>query len=64
MALSTRFDAALPYFRFPEDFRAAILTPPVLGSEMLLWLFRDRLAHVVPGNEDVNRAAFVFFQPS
>ena len=25
IALSTRFDAALPYFRRPEDFRAAIL---------------------------------------
>jgi hypothetical protein len=25
MALSTRLDAALPYLRLPEDFRAAIL---------------------------------------
>jgi hypothetical protein len=28
IALSTRFDAAFPYFRFPEDFRAAIVDPP------------------------------------
>jgi hypothetical protein len=27
IALSTRFDAALPYFLRPEDFRAAIVTP-------------------------------------
>jgi hypothetical protein len=30
IALSTRFDAALPYFRPPEDFRAAIFLPPFL----------------------------------
>jgi hypothetical protein len=29
IALSTRFDAALPYLRLlPEDFRAAMLVPP------------------------------------
>jgi hypothetical protein len=28
IALATRFDAALPYFRPAEDFRAAILDPP------------------------------------
>jgi hypothetical protein len=35
IALSTRFDAALPYFRLPEDFRAAMLDPPVSVSEIL-----------------------------
>jgi len=44
IALSTRFDAAVPYFRRPEDFRAAI---PVLRS-VLGFLFPIRLAHVVP----------------
>jgi hypothetical protein len=29
IALATRFDAAFPYFRPPEDFRAAILDPPI-----------------------------------
>jgi hypothetical protein len=33
IALSTRFDAALPYFRPPEDFRAAILDPPIVYRE-------------------------------
>jgi hypothetical protein len=32
IALSTRFDAALPYFRRPEDFRAAILLLRFLKS--------------------------------
>jgi hypothetical protein len=36
IALSTRFEAALPYFRLPEDFRAAMLDPPNPYSEMLL----------------------------
>jgi hypothetical protein len=63
MALSTRFDAAFPYFRLPEDFRAAILSPP-LFVVMFLTLFRGRLAHVVPRIEDVDRALFVFFQLS
>jgi hypothetical protein len=35
IALSTRFDAALPYFRLPEDFRVAMLDPPVFVSEIL-----------------------------
>jgi hypothetical protein len=52
MALSTRFDAAGPYFRLPEDFRAAILIP-LFFVVMFLTLFRGRLAHVVPRNEDV-----------
>jgi hypothetical protein len=29
IALATRFDAALPYLRFPADFRAAILFLPL-----------------------------------
>lgn len=36
IALSTRFDAALPYFCLPEDFRAVILDPSDLCSEMFL----------------------------
>jgi hypothetical protein len=36
MALATRLDAALPYFRLPEDFRAAILGPSGLGIGMLV----------------------------
>ena len=36
MALSTRLDAAFPYFRPPEDFFAAILEPPISRSDILL----------------------------
>jgi hypothetical protein len=32
IALATRLDAAFPYFRFPEDFRATMLDPPVSVS--------------------------------
>jgi hypothetical protein len=51
IALSTRFDAALPYFRRLEDFRAAISPfPPVdvvvSGS--------GPMARVVPENQRVN----------
>jgi hypothetical protein len=53
IALSTRFDAALPYFRRPEDFRAAILL-----SVLMLWsLFPDRLARVVP-KESTRRSSY------
>ena len=55
MALSTRLDAALPYLRLPEDFRAAILRP----SDLVSWMLCDcpaRLAHVVPEDQAVNRA--------
>jgi len=45
IALSTRFDAALPYFLRPEDFLAAIPSPPFNNMSC-----RDlgRLAHDVP----------------
>ena len=44
IALSTSFDAALPYFLRPEVFLAAI--PLSLNSMSRRYL--DRLAHVVP----------------
>src|SRR5207237_597021 len=44
IALSTRFDAALPYFLRPEDFLAAI--PSLLKGMLRRYL--HRLAHVVP----------------
>jgi hypothetical protein len=46
IALATRFDAALPYFRLPEDFLAAIfsLLFDGLGSTSV------GLAHLVPKN--------------
>ena len=45
IALSTRFDAAFPYFRRPEDFRAAILL--LLRFEVVT-CDSGRLARVVP----------------
>jgi hypothetical protein len=36
IALATRFDAAFPYFRRLEDFRAAILLPPSFSVEYLI----------------------------
>jgi hypothetical protein len=64
IALSTRFDAAFPYFRRPEDFRAAILLPPffelwhlrVLVHWLRGTLFLSRLARVVPNERRVDRA--------
>jgi hypothetical protein len=63
MALATRFDAALPYFRLPEDFRAAILDPPtpVVDTPENIPV---RLAHVVPEKAGVSEPPFAFLQPS
>jgi hypothetical protein len=63
IALSTRFDAALPYFRLPEDFRAAISEPPTPLVDIPVNL-SVRLAHVVPKKDGVNRAAFRLFPSS
>jgi hypothetical protein len=49
IALSTRFDAAFPYFRLPEDFLAVI---PLLLLDDLRVTFVG-LAHVVPSNPAV-----------
>ncbi len=46
MALSTRLDAALPYFRRPDDFRAAIL----LLRLSVVVADLGSLARVVPEN--------------
>jgi hypothetical protein len=54
IALSTRFEAALPYFRRPEDFRVAISS-----SVLLLYVVPDLLARVVPENQRVDRAVAV-----
>jgi hypothetical protein len=58
IALSTRFDAALPYFRRPEDLRAAIV-PSVLG---LLVSISRRLARVVPVNHRVDRVVVAYLK--
>jgi hypothetical protein len=58
IALSTRFEAALPYFRLPEDFRVAI---PVLRFESS-YVAPDRLARVVPENQRVDRDAAVYLK--
>jgi hypothetical protein len=47
----TRFDAALPYRRLPEDFFLAI-QPSVAEVNDLI-----RVAHLVPKNSGVNDAA-------
>jgi hypothetical protein len=47
IALSTRFDAALPYFRRPEDFRAAILPSPLV----IVVSGSGPMARVVPENQ-------------
>ena len=51
IALLTRFDAALPYRRLPEDFFLAI-QPSVAEVNDLI-----RVAHLVPKNSGVNDAA-------
>lgn len=56
IALSTRLDAALPYFRLPVFFRAAMLIPPV---KVWYGCVRDGVAHVVPEKTAVDRAVFV-----
>jgi len=62
IALATRLDAALPYFRFPEDFRAAILGPSGLGIGILLWSWHGLLAHVVPRIRTSKAVLFAFLQ--
>jgi hypothetical protein len=56
IALATRLDAALPYLRLPEDFRAAIGALRFPGLRFRGFV-PDRLAHVVPIEEGVNRTA-------
>jgi hypothetical protein len=58
IALATRLDAALPYLRLPEDFRAAIGALHFLGLGFRGYV-QDRLAHVVP-REEVIVPLFVF----
>ena len=60
IALSTRFDAALPYFLLPEDFLAAIPSPsPISMSRRYL----GRLAHVVPREPTGLAARSIFLSP-
>jgi hypothetical protein len=61
IALATRFDAAFPYFRLPEDFRAATLNPPMSyrdNSVMISYPAGSRCAE----EKGVIGAAFAFLE--